>query len=451
MKKIACTDSGNVQRLLSHFARQFKYVEAWRRFVVWDGKRWEEDSLGNAMLGLTEKVADIIWKEREAEVDEDRRKELAGWALQSQSYGRRRAMVELVKGEAEIRALPKEFDANPWLLNVANGVLDLKTGELRAHSPNYHQTRVCGVHYLPKAKAPIWEAFLARVVPDPEVRLFLQRYAGYCLSGDTTAKMLVILHGESGNNGKTVFARAVQRMLEPYAITVNSDVLLARGGEPHPTEVADLFGTRMAVCSEVRKGRVWDEEKLKRLTGNDVIRARRMHEDFWQFEPTAKFLVLANLRPQVNDTSNSFWNRIALVPFNVTIPDEEIDPQLLDKLTAEIPGILNWAVEGCLAYRETGLAVPELVKAAGAAYRADEDLVGAFINDALVINPLGKVTSADLMHAAKQWCEARNVKPFKPRTLTERLRQCESVQQTNANSIRGWAGVSVRTSWRKTN
>lgn len=449
LKKFARTDLGNVARLLAYCGHRFRYVEAWRRFMVWDGRRWEEDSEANKMLALTADVSARVFAEAKQEEDEEERKELKAWASTSQSYPRRRAIVELVKGEADAQCAPKEFDANPWLLNVNNGVLDLRTGELKPHNSNYKQTRVCDISFDPKAKAPLWESFITRVVPDPEVRAFLQRYIGYCLTGDVTAKMLCVLHGENGNNGKTVFAVTIQKMLEPYGIAINSDVLLARGSEPHPTELADLFGTRLAVCSEVKKGREWDEEKLKRLTGNDVIRARRMHENFWQFDPTAKFLVLANLRPQVNDTSNSFWNRIALVPFNVTIPDDEIDPDLVNKLKREFTGILNWALEGCLAYQNGGLRLPEAVRKARDEYRADEDLVGAFIQDALVVNPMAKVTSADLMRAAKEWCEARNVRAFGPRKLSERLRQCGTVRQTNTNSIRGWEGVGVRNTWRK--
>lgn len=455
MGKFNCTDSGNVQRLLAFYGNKFRYVEAWQRFMVWDGQRWLADPKGTRVLGLTAELAGRVYAEWKAAEDEEERDRLWAWYLQTQSASRRKAVVELARGEVQALARPEEFDANKLLLTVPNGTLDLRTGAIRPHNPADMLTQATNVIFDPKASSPLWQAFLEKVLPDAEVRDFLQKFVGYCLTGSVKERMIVVLYGR-GRNGKSVLLRVLYELLGPYAGTIRPDMLLVRGGEPHPTEEAALQGKRLVVTSEVRKGRRFDEEKVKGLTGGDIRAARRMQEDFWDLKPTAKIVVAANHKPGVADASDSFWDRMALIPFKVRLADDEVDKDLFEKLCKELPGILNWAVEGCLAWQKDGLVRPGSVREASEAYRAAEDRMADFVSEHLEFNPLGRINHSEVMELAKTWCGANNVFVFSDKAVGERLMEA-GAERVKSNGVRLWRGVkrrnpsaiSAKPGWRK--
>lgn len=438
------SDTGNAHRLGYHFADRIKYVEKWQMWIVYTGKVWERDEAGVRMLALGMQMREKIKLELGL-VPKLRKPAIYGWHKQSGATARIRAAIDLAKALPGVTVEHERLDQHPFLLNCKNGTVDLVSGKLRRHDPADLLTKILPWAYDSKAKAPKFEKFLKTVMPNVETRSFLQRFAGYCATGDVSERMFVILHG-GGRNGKSVFLRCLQRALGPYATSAAPGLLMAKEQDAHPTEVADLRGVRLAVASEVRKGRVFDEEAVKRLTGNDRLKARFMRENFWEFDPTHKLLIAANHKPRVRDASDSFWDRIALVGFDVRISEAKLDLKLPSKLDEEMQGILAWIVEGCRLWREIGLQPPAVVKQATKEYRESEDVVGKFFNERCVVDlnmpPLDMTPTSSLIRAVKIWCENNNLYAFSEKDLVERLRDV-GCQPRRTNEARGWWGVKL--------
>lgn len=439
------TDGGNAERLAYYFAGRLRYVAAWGVFLVWTGTHWRRDVGGVLVGALAKRAINCITAEINATKKAARRDALREWQHGSQSRARREAMIALVKSEDGVAIDHEDLDRNPYLLNCRNGTIDLRTGKLNAHDPADLITRVIPIDYAAKAKAPRWRRFLAEVLPNGEVRSFMQRFTGYCATGEVSERMFLVLFG-GGRNGKSVFLRIVQKALGPYAISSAPGLLMARQQDAHPTELADLFGVRVAVASEARKGRAFDEEQVKRLTGNDTLKARRMREDFWEFDPTHKLVLAANHKPRVRDASDSFWDRVALVAFTVRIGDNKLDRNLLDKLMTELPGILVWIVQGCVAWRKYGVGTPAAVKATTREYREAEDVIGRFLSECCTIEQkLRDLTpTTHLMTSARKWCESNNLYLFSDKDLAEALRE-RGCLYARTGAERGWRGIKVNT------
>ena len=261
-------------------------------------------------------------------------------------------------------------------------MIDLRTGVLRPHSPVDLITCLAPVVYAPSAVAPTFEAFLARVLYDPSVRTWVQRYLGYSLTGNVGEQCLAFFVGE-GQNGKSVLLDALLAVLGDYGLRAAPDLVVASHTERHPTEIADLAGRRLVVCSEIeQRNRSWAESTIKRLTGDATITARRMRRDFYTFPATHKLVVAANTRPAVRGTDHGMWRRMRLVPWDVIIPAAERDKTLTDRLVAvEASGILAWLVRGCLDWQAHGLGDVPAIDAATETYRAEQDLLGRWIEE----------------------------------------------------------------------
>lgn len=436
------SDTGNAERLASKFGARVRYVTSWEEHIVYTGSHWKRDRGGVEVGKFAKQTVQSILDEAK-HVDRDERRELDKWKRKSAAKGRRTAMVDLLKHEDGIAIDHTLLDRDRWALNVGNGTLDLKTGELRPHNPNDLITKHIAIDYNPKAKASRWQKFLSEVLPDRDVREFIHRFLGYCLTGDVGERMFVVLLG-GGCNGKTATINAVESVLGEYATTAAPTLLVAKLQESHPTEIADLFGARLAVTSETRKGATFDEERVKRLTGTDRLKGRRMHEDFWHFDPTHKLLLSSNHKPRVRDATDSFWDRVAIVPFNVRIPRDKVDPKLGEKLREEREGILVWLVEGCRLWREKGLAPPEAVRAATAEYRNEEDIVGRFLSECIVADKTSHVTSNELMKVNKVWATSLNLFPASAKELAEKLkREPYGAMSIKVQGNMAWKGIKL--------
>ena len=266
-----------------------------------------------------------------------------------------------------------QWDADPWLLNTPDYVIDLRTGVQRTHSPEDYITRLAAVS--PGGECPTWHAFLDRVTAgDKELQSFLQRVAGYSLTGITTEHALFFLYGK-GANGKSVFVNTIAGILADYHKTAPIETFTAAHGDRHPTDLAMLRGARAVTATETEEGRKWAESRIKALTGGDRISARFMRQDFFEYTPQFKLIIAGNHKPGLRSVDEAIRRRFNLVPFTVTIPPDERDPKLTEKLKAEWPGILQWMVEGCLEWQRIGLAPPKVVAEATAAYLEAEDAV----------------------------------------------------------------------------
>lgn len=414
LAEIHNTDTGNSLRLVAQHGHKIRYCWPWRKWLAWSGRAWSPDA-EDVVMRLASRTVRRMYAEAAKIKDNDERKALWKHASSSESAQRRRAMMYLAQAEEEVACRHEIFDCDPWLLNCWNGTLDLHTGDLRGFRQEDYITKVIGTSFDQDAKCPRWLAFLDGVFDgNREMIQFIQRAAGYSMTGDVREDALFFLYG-TGANGKTTLFSTLQKVLGPYAIEVSPGLLLTRHYESHPTIIMDLFGVRFAVSVEVGQGRRFDEERLKQLTGGDMIRGRRMREDTWQFDATHKIWLAANEKPQVTGQDYAMWRRIKLIPFQVKFtppgePGPDIDTSLRENLFAdERAGILTWMLEGCLSWQSDGLAYPAEVKAATAEYQAEEDVVQQFIDSECVVGPDLQDGAGDLHKAYQRWArQTRN-------------------------------------------
>lgn len=445
------TDLSNAYRIAGEFGENLRWVEG-LGWIVWTGERWEMSETkaiaAVSRLGrvIQREAADVSRKAAEAPESERERlskiaEALLGWARKSESAARIQAAMSLARSILE---LPIEaLDADPWALNCANGTLDLRTGELRPHRRADLLTRLAPVIYDPAARAERWRAFLERILPDPDVRAFVQRAVGYSLTGVTREHVLVLLWG-GGNNGKTTFIETILAMLGDYASGTPAETLLAKRDTGIPNDVARLRGVRLAAAVESEEGRRLAEARVKQLTGGDTVTARHMRAEWFDFKPAFKLWLATNHRPQVRGTDEAIWRRIRLVPFTVTIPEDERDENLPDRLRAELPGILAWAVQGCLAWQRDGLKAPESVQLATADYRASEDVLGTFLEERCRLGEGWRVPRADLYANYRSWAEAAGEKPMSQKQLAAALRERGFRDgKTGKARTRVWLGLDL--------
>jgi putative DNA primase/helicase len=328
------------------------------------------------------------------------------WALESESARRINAMLDLARSEPGIPILPGDLDRDPWLFNCENGTLELRTGTLREHRREDYITKLCPTPYDPGAGCPTFLAFLADVFAgQADLIAYVRRQLGHALSGDTSEHLLHVWWGGGANGKSTLLGAVLHALGADYALTAPPDLLLTRRGERHPTELAALFGKRLVVCQETGAGRRLNEALVKWLTGGDRITARRMRENFWEFDPTHKAILVTNHRPEVRGTDGGIWRRIRLVPFTVTFPEERQDKRLPEKLRAEAPGILAWMVAGFRDWQEGGMRPPRAVLDATRAYRCDEDILGEFLAECCELGAHFTCAAGELYARFRSWCE----------------------------------------------
>ena len=416
------TDGGNADRFADEHRGTVKHCHPWASWLVYGGGRWQRDTRGAVMHKAKLTTRRMIDEALALDEGDPTRKAAVRWGISSDARTKRDAMLALARSEPGIPVTPDELDRDAYVLNVLNGTIDLHTGLLLPHDPGRLITKLAPVVYNPTATAPTWQACLARVLPYPAVREFWQRFVGYCLTGDESEQILLFLYGP-GANGKTTVINAVMATLGDYAQTAAPDLLVQSSGDRHPTELADLMGARLVATVEVQEGRRLAEVLVKQLTGGDRIKGRWMRSDFFEFKPTHKLVLVANHKPIVKGSDYAIWRRIRLVPFSEVIPEHERDPHLPEKLQAELPGILAWAVQGCLAWQRDGLTAPEPVVEATASYKREQDSLSDFILDACEIGETLECTAAALRTAYNHWCETNGERPLTATGLGLRLEE----------------------------
>lgn len=417
------TDLGNARRLVAEHGENIRHVHAWGAWLVWDGQRWAKDKTA-AIQRLARQVVAGIYAEATAAVDEDERKATAKWAMASESRNRLDAMEALARAEPGIPADENDLDANPWLLNVANGTLNLQTGQLQAPARDDLITKRVDVAYHPEAECPQWLAFLGDIMNGNEALIaFLQRAIGYSLSGSTREQCLFFMYG-TGQNGKSTFMDVIAALAGEYWQKTPTETLLVKEhGGGIPNDVARLPGVRLVVAAEVEQGKRLAESLVKDMTGGDELSARFMRGEWFTFRPAFKLWLYGNHKPVIRGTDAGIWRRIRLIPFNVTIPDWMVDKDLPDKLKAELPGILAWAVRGCLEWQGGGLREPNEVTEATAGYRSDMDALGAWLDECCELEASATATAKELFNAYQQWCKDAGERAKSQRHLGFSLRE----------------------------
>jgi putative DNA primase/helicase len=372
---------GMAVKLAEQFVDQLLYVEkvGWHR---WDGTHWAPGAASHARRA----VHTVIRRDRAAvETLTLPKKDKDKLLARIERFETASAITGILTESAVLEQFwcdVKDLNADPWLLNCANGTLDLHTLELRPHDPADRITKVTTAGYVPGITGTVWQDFLQRVLPDNDVRTYLQRILGLSLLGEVNADKQIapVLNG-TGANGKTTAIEAVTFALGDYGHTAEPTLLMAKNGETHPTGTADLLGRRLVSTAETEQGRRFDIALLKRLTGGDTLKARFMRQDFFEFEPSHLLVMSTNHLPRIDDDTVAVWRRLRVIPFTVEIPETDWDDQLKDKLRAEADAVLTWVIEGWRDYRDHGVATPSAVLVATGEYKAESDAVGRFIDD----------------------------------------------------------------------
>ena len=384
------TDIGNASRFVHAYEGRLLYVAKWRRWHVWDGKRWADDG-GVGVQEAGKRFAENQWEEfteaAKTPISRDELSAIRNFVKKTSHLRQIKDFIALAATDDRVACQHDKLNRDPYLLNCKNGTLDLRTGELGRHSPGDLITQLAPVDYDPKAQCPEWLAALDLIFDgDRSLVLYLQQLLGYCLSGLVSQHILPIAYG-CGCNGKTTITNVILGLLGDYASTANYELLMPAKYSRHPTEKAQLYQKRFVAISEPSQGGRLDESKTKELTGGDMINCRRISEDFWSFSPTHKFWMSTNHKPKIVGTDEGIWRRVKLLPFTVDLRTKTTpQPGLSDWLIAnEGPGILAWAVRGFRDWHELGFAEPPAVTTATEEYRADEDELGQWIGENCIV------------------------------------------------------------------
>lgn len=399
-----------------------------RGFFTWDGSRYSHDRTGRVLTFCEETTRRILIEAVEAP-----RREAEALLSQASEYSRDRRVrgaLEFLKPRIAVRI--DELDANPGLFAVVNGTIDLRTTQLRPHDRRDRITRIAPIVYEPDARAPRWYEFLAEIFPDGldnGLTAYVQRLVGYALTAEQTEHTLPILVGK-GSNGKTTLIKKLLAVAGDYGQAAPASLLMKKYGDAIPTDVARLAGCRVVVVSETPEDGRLDEERVKLLTGGEGrIAARFLRRDFFEFKPTHHLFLQTNHKPRISGTDFAIWRRIRLIPFNVKFEDSQEnpdtehprDPSLDDELTRELPGILNWALEGARLWYENGLNEPEVVRDATKEYREEQDVLADFVNDCCIVGPERRTTVADIYNSYRSWCEREGTRPWTKNRFARRL------------------------------
>ena len=414
------------------YHRDWRYVAAWGRWLVWDGRRWRNEET----LAATDLIRGVC---RHAALQADNPK-LAAKLATSGTVG---GVERLARADRRHAATTAEWDADPWLLNTPGGVVDLRTGRLRAHDRADRMTKITTA--TPAGDCPTWRRFLAEVTGgDADLQAYLQRVSGYCLTGSTREHALFFLYG-TGANGKSVFVNTLATILGDYAASAPMDTFMEARGDRHPTDMAGLRGARFVSSIETEQGRRWNESKVKAITGGDKVSARFMRQDFFEYTPQFKLVIAGNHKPAIRNIDEAMKRRLHLIPFTITVPPERRDKHLQQKLLAERDGILAWALEGCLAWQRLGrLDPPPQVVAATEEYFEAEDALGRWLEERCVREANAKSLTAELFTDWKQWAEAAGEFVGSQRRFSDLLITRGVEKWRNAAGIRGFRGVGLK-------
>jgi len=386
------TDEALALRFTDRHRDQLRYVAAWGRWLIWNGAVWRFDDTMQSF-----DYARAVCREAAAECNDHN---IAAAIASAKTVA---AVERLAKADRRHAATTDQWDADPWLLNTPGGVIDLRTGRMRPHSPSDHMTKITAVS--PGDDCPLWLAFLGKITAnDTELQAFLQRFLGYCLTGITREHAMAFGYG-TGANGKGTCLNTVTGIMGGYAVVAPMETFTASQSERHPTDLAMLRGARLVSAQETEEGRRWAESKIKALTGGDPITARFMRQDFFTFQPAFKLFIAGNHKPGLRGVDEAIRRRLNLIPFLVTIPADERDKDLGEKLKAEWPGILQWLIDGCLAWQEEELSPPAAVVTATDDYMEAEDALGQWIAECCDRQDFLWGGSSDLFASWRQWAD----------------------------------------------
>ncbi|MHA6911116.1 phage/plasmid primase, P4 family [Ralstonia pseudosolanacearum] len=429
------TEDGLATAFTRRYGDDWRYCSLWGKWLVWTGVRWNSDQL----LYVTH-LSRGICRAASLKADAARQKtKLASSATIA-------SVEKIARSDPKHAATADEWDADVWALNTPGGVVDLRTGQLRAHRREDRMTKVTTA--TPRGRngagCPAWLAFISDITGgNTELAAYLQRVVGYCLTGVTSEHALFFLYG-TGANGKSVFVNVLTTILGDYAANAPMDTFMEARGDRHPTELAGLRGARLVSSIETEQGRRWNESKVKAITGGDKVSARFMRQDFFDYLPQFKLLIAGNHKPAIRNVDEAMKRRLHLIPFTVTVPPERRDGRLTEKLLKERDGILAWAIEGCLAWQRQRLDPPDCVRSATEEYFDEEDAIGDFLDEEAQCHQQARVAVADVFLRWQEWAGRRGEYVGTSRWLAQQLTNRGFERTRLHGGVKGLAGISLK-------
>lgn len=412
-KKFRLTELGNAERIAYEYGHVIKYVSD-MGWLIWDGKRWKIDTK-KEIERITAKVLRSLYKsEDEAETK---------WARMCERRNIRmnsiKDLMPLVPGSRD------DFDRHKYLFNVENGIIDLKTGKLKPHDRELNLTKLANVEFDENAKCPVWLSFLNQIFKgDKDLIDYMQRLIGYTLTGDISEQGMYFLVG-GGSNGKSTFVNTIKKLVGDYGTQTNSETFIKRKNDGANNDIARLAGSRFVSAVESEEGEKLQESLVKTITGGEPITARFLRQEYFEFLPEFKVFFTTNHKPVIGGVDDGIWRRVKIIPFTLSLKPHERDKKLEEKLSIEMPGILNWAVEGCLKWQQSGLKEPKVVVDATGQYKEDMDILAPFLNEACYIdepkNEAIKIEAKELYNVYDNWCYKSGERTLGNRTFYRML------------------------------
>jgi putative DNA primase/helicase len=407
------TQYGNAQRLVQHYGANIRYCTEYDAWFVWDGARWAESNtvrLGQFAVDTVRRIMSEVPHRARPATDEEHKRDsmIRSWSIQSEKISEIEAMIRGARLLSKVQIRPADFDANPSLLNVANGTVNLRTGKLHTHDRGDYITKISPVRYDADASCPRWEKFLDEVFAgDTALIEYMQRVIGYTLTGDVSEQCLFMLHGASGANGKSTLVETVRALLgSDYCKIVPIETLTREGSQMERMHtVADLCGKRFVTASESEEGEPLREAFIKNITGAEKLQGRRMYQSAFDYDPMFKLWISGNHKLPIRGGDSAIWRRIRMIPFKVFFPEDRRDLRLNEKLRAELPGILAWAVRGAVAWYRHGLGKPIAVRDATDTYQSEQDIIQQFVNECCVCAVDARVVPGELYTAYTKWLQ----------------------------------------------
>lgn len=433
----AVTDTRIAELFANQYRNELRWLHEARKWLKYDGRRWCTDTPGGPFPDFKVMIRNLYEKARQIP-DDTQRQTILKALVTLEGHKKQETVLAAASVVPSMIVNNSQLDHEPMALNCLNGTLDLTTGRLRQHTPEDFITRLVDINYDQGAQCPEFLKFLAKVLDGKQDLIdYLQRFVGYCLTGKTTEQVLLFLYG-TGANGKTTLANTIEKLLGDFSTTADRALLMHRDNTKGSNDLAGLKGARLVKVSELNDGERLDEAAVKTMTGGDKVSCRFLYGEYFDYLPAFKILLLGNYKPKVRGRDNGIWRRIHLLPFNVTIPPEERDPELMAKLQAELPGVLAWAVRGCIEWQRGGLKPPPEVREEIEAYRKAEDIFSQWVQEHCITGEGHRATASSLLESFKVFSGWRNITPTKFGRL---LAEAGFANEKSGKSL--WVGICL--------
>lgn len=443
LSKLGETDTDNAQRLAARFAHRIIYA-AGRGWLVYKKGRWLPGAHPECIELAKATARQIAAETQYLSADQAKAARRAQFAQASLSKGALDRMLDLTKGLVE--ADDTQLDADPWLFNAANGTIDLRTGYIEPHDPGDLLTQISPVVADRDAKCPNFRKFLKRVTNnDKKLMRYIRSSVGYTLTGETKEQIFFFCYGQSGSNGKSTLVNLIRDMMGDYGRHTPTETLMTKQYDNAiSNDQARLAGVRMVTAVETNFNRQLDEAKIKAMTGGEKITARFMRAEFFEFTPTFKLWLVANDRPRVRGTDTALWRRIRVIPFDAVIPENQQNKNLPAQLREEWPGILSWAVRGCIDWQKNGLKPPEAILTASQDWAKAADHLKRFVTETLIEGQGNRIPAAALYGNYETWCRSTGETALSTSKFKQALITAHNVTHKRTKKGSSWIDVKYR-------